>query len=79
MDDGIDRLVAVLERIAEAIEDGHHASAFVAATIAMQKTDKPLSDATASEALEALKNMFLADIRGEPILAPDPKLITKKP
>jgi hypothetical protein len=45
----------------------------------MQKLDKPLSDATASETLEAMKAMFLADIRGEPILAPDPKLITKKP
>lgn len=79
MDDPVDRLVAVLQRIAEAIEDSHHAGAFVAATIAMQKLEKPLSNATASEALEALKNMFLADIRGEPILAPDPKLITKKP
>jgi hypothetical protein len=79
MDDGVERLVAVLERIAEAIEDGHHAAALIAATIVMQKPDKPLSDASVSESIEALKNMFFADIRGEPLLAPDPKLITKKP
>ena len=79
MDDGVDRLVAVLERIAEAIEDGHHAAAFAAATMVMGKLEKPLSDATASETLECMKNMFLADIRGEPALGCDPKLITKKP
>jgi hypothetical protein len=67
MTDEVDRLIAVLERIAEAIEDSHHAAAFVAASVVMAKLDRPLSDATVSEALECLKAMFLADIRGEPI------------
>lgn len=73
----LDRLVAVLERIAEALEDGQHAAAFVGASIVLAKVDK-IKDGAA--ALEALKGLILADIRGEPVPnASTVKIPPKKP
>jgi len=71
----LDKLIAVLERIAEALEDSQHAAAFVAASIVMARVENIKN---AAPALEALKDLILADIRGEERTG-DLKITLKKP